>query len=83
VKRFSDKAHDKELERAFDSIKSGYALGGRKLISALFCRAGLDFYEGINALSSSRQASLKHRRGSSAPLFIIARRSGKVLFGEK
>jgi len=38
---------------------------------------------GVTAASSSRQASLKSRKKSSAPLFIMSRSSGKVLFGEK
>ncbi len=38
---------------------------------------------GTNALSSSRHISLKSRKGSSAPLSIMARTSGRVLFGKK
>jgi len=38
---------------------------------------------GTNALSSSRHISLKSRKGSSAPLSIMARTSGSVLFGKK
>ncbi len=34
------------------------------------------YREGVNVVISSRQASLKHSRGSSAPLFIIAHSSG-------
>jgi hypothetical protein len=38
---------------------------------------------GTNALSSSRHISLKSRKGSSAPLSIMARNSCSVLFGKK
>ena len=38
---------------------------------------------GANALSSSRHISLKSRKGSRAPLSIMARTSGSVLFSKK
>jgi hypothetical protein len=45
-----------------------------------FSTAGVP--RGVNSRSSSRQASLKSRKGSSAPLSTIARSSGTVLFGK-